>query len=198
MKTIGWACSLVVMALVAGCGDDSGGSGGGGGESSTTTGSGTGSGSDCIEVNDAVGGEACSVETCEPGEYCNVNICDLGCRSSSTCANGEYCDLSTADEIKAGTCRTPGANDTICGQSTSNTSSGTSGGSCQDDCYAKLIECGFDLDVGIDPVAGCTDLCATTSEEDLACLVAAPCADFEDGVACGVVLPQPESTTSGG
>jgi hypothetical protein len=173
--------TLVLLLGCAACGDDTGGAGGsgaGGGDSS-------GSGTDCPDLSDGPGGEACGDATCSPTQYCDeVETCQNGCQATNTCPEGEWCDLSTAGPGEAGTCR-PAPSECSDDPTTTSTSSGGAPADCQERCVTKLLDCGFAEQVD-SPEATCSDACQILSDDTLECLEAASCAALSDGEECGV------------
>jgi len=176
--------ALAALTPMLGCGDD-----GVGDDADRDPGDETGPSTDgdqdavCydIPVNTTDGGESCNIEQCPPGAHCADGACLWGCVAATTCPKGQYCDTTTAS---TGTCRAPGPEHEM-------PCNGESG--CDERCQTKAASCG----AGAAASAICGEICGSASDEQVDCLEDTPCAELQDGEACGLTFSTPGEGSGG-
>ena len=132
--------SMMLLGLVAACGDDGGGGGAGGNLVKPD-------GSACGDAARS-GVTTCTASAngqCQAGQYCNSEqlTCSVGCTSDNNCAGNQYCDIAEG----VGTCR-----NCVVQQTTT-----VPGGSACDEAGDKVRACGASAADVAGFVAGCKD-----------------------------------------
>jgi hypothetical protein len=136
------AGSMMLLGMLAACGDD--GIGGGGGKLVKPDGSACGD----AERSGVTACTASANGQCQAGQYCNSEqlTCSVGCTSDNNCAGNQYCDIAEG----VGTCR-----NCVVQQTTVEP-----GGSPCDDAGGKVRACGASAADAAGFVAGCKDFMA--------------------------------------